>query len=196
MRNAEQTRQLIVTQAMSLFNQKGYRATSLSDITKATGVTKGAIYGNFDNKDAVAVAAFEHAVSVVMDDLRKHIRAAPTAPLKLKAIAQYYQNYVANPPISGGCPVINTAIEADDNYPQLRTKVIRFIAIIKESLTKIVYRGIQEGQVKTDTDAEAFAIWFYACIKGAIIISRVEDDLYSFKQIYKKLEHEIDLISI
>jgi TetR/AcrR family transcriptional repressor of nem operon len=37
---------------------KGYSGTSMSDITAATGLTKGSIYGNFENKDEVAIAAF------------------------------------------------------------------------------------------------------------------------------------------
>ena len=98
MRNAAETKNLIISRAMSIFNTKGYRATSLSDITKATGITKGAIYGNFENKDAVAVAAFEFAVIKVINELRDRIKKAPTAPLKLKEITSYYENYVLNPP--------------------------------------------------------------------------------------------------
>ena len=116
MRNPEQTRNLIISKAISIFNKKGYRATSLSDITKATGMTKGAIYGNFDNKDAVAVASFQYATEKVLDELREQIKNAPTAPLKLKAILSYYDQYIDNPPIEGGCPVINTSVEADDEH--------------------------------------------------------------------------------
>lgn len=196
MRNPELTKNLIITKAISLFNTKGYRATSLSDITKASGITKGAIYGNFNNKDAVAVAAFEHAVELVLQNLRDKIRSAKTAPLKLKAIAGYYQEYIPNPPIEGGCPIINTAIEADDNHPLLRTKVVRFMAMVKESVTKIIYRGIQEGQIKAGVNAEEFAASFYATIKGAIMISRVEGDLTTFNHVFKHLTKEVDEISV
>lgn len=194
MRNPELTRNLIVEKSMTLFNLKGYRATSISDITKATGMTKGAIYGNFHNKDAVAVAAFEHATSIVMKDLRTKIHLAPTAPLKLKAIAFYYEDYIQNPPIPGGCPVINTAVEADDNYPMLRTKVVRFISQIKESLIKIIYRGIHEGQIKQGIQVEEFATTFYATLEGAIMISRVEGDVTSYQLVLKSVIRQIEEI--
>ena len=74
MRNPELTKKLIVEKAMPLFNQKGYRATSLSDITKVTGMTKGAIYGNFENKDAVAEATFESAVEIITEQIRQRIK--------------------------------------------------------------------------------------------------------------------------
>jgi AcrR family transcriptional regulator len=43
-----------------LFNTKGYNSTSLSDITQATGLTKGSIYGNFENKDQVAIEVYKY----------------------------------------------------------------------------------------------------------------------------------------
>ena len=70
MRNPEITRQLIIDKSMGLFNIKGYQATSISDITQATGITKGAIYANFNNKEEVAIAAFESALGIVMKEIR------------------------------------------------------------------------------------------------------------------------------
>ncbi|WP_421897012.1 TetR/AcrR family transcriptional regulator [Marinoscillum sp.] len=195
MRNPETTKNLIVTKAISIFNQKGYRATSLSDITKATGMTKGAIYGNFENKDAVAVASFEYAIDRVLDDLRTHIKAAPTAPEKLKAILTYYSKYIENPPIAGGCPVINTSVEADDDHPMLRTRAVGTIAMIKGSLEQIITRGLQEGQIREGVDAHLYASMFYSTISGAILISRVEGNKQSFELIRQGLEMQINAIS-
>ena len=192
MRNPEFTRQLIVEKATSLFNTQGYRATSISDITRATGITKGAIYGNFKNKDEVAEASFEYAVEVVMQALGARIKAAPTAPLKLKTILNYYQEYIKNPPIEGGCPIINTSIEADDNYPQLRSRAIRSVAILKDSIRRIIQRGVSEGQLKQDTPVEQFGLLLYASIQGAVMLSRVEGDLDSYKSVQAYLIRLID----
>ncbi len=53
---AERTRKFIVERTAPIFNMKGYSGTSLTDLTAATGLTKGSIYGNFENKDDVAIA--------------------------------------------------------------------------------------------------------------------------------------------
>ena len=196
MRNPEQTRNLIISKAISIFNKKGYRATSLSDITKATGMTKGAIYGNFDNKDAVAVASFQYATEKVLGELRDQIKNAPTAPLKLKAILSYYDQYIDNPPIEGGCPVINTSVEADDEHPLLRMKVVAMITMIKDSLKQIIHRGIMEGQIRKEVDVDLYANMFYSTIKGAILISRVEGNSRTFDSISLGLSNQIDAINI
>ena len=57
MSKAEKTKQHIIEKTATLFNTKGYISTSLSDITQVTGLTKGSIYGNFENKDEVAIEA-------------------------------------------------------------------------------------------------------------------------------------------
>jgi len=189
------TKNKIVSSAISLFNSKGYRATSLSDITKATGFSKGAIYGNFKNKDAVAEAAFDYAVNKVIEEVRAQIKSVQTAPEKLKAITGYYRDYILNPPISGGCPVINTATEADDNHPLLKAKVVRVMSLIKDSIKKILYRGIKEKQIEDNIDVDEFSNMLYASIKGGIIISRAEGDLFSYQQIENYLNKQIDFIT-
>ncbi|MCP2807331.1 TetR family transcriptional regulator, partial [Salmonella enterica subsp. enterica serovar Typhimurium] len=57
---AERTRQYIIDKAAPIFNKKGYAGTSLNDLIEATGLTKGAIYGNFENKDEIALEAFDY----------------------------------------------------------------------------------------------------------------------------------------
>ncbi|MFY0685605.1 MAG: TetR/AcrR family transcriptional regulator [Cyclobacteriaceae bacterium] len=196
MGNSQSTRDLIISKAFPIFNTKGYRTTSISDITKATGITKGAIYGNFENKDAVAVAAFEYAADKVIKILAARIRAQPTAPLKLKAIMDYHEEYILNPVIEGGCPLINTSVEADDNYPLLRARVVRVIGILKESIQKIMYRGIKEKQLSSAVKVDEFATFFYASIEGAILISRVEGDKTTYQMIRKVLESQIKALTI
>lgn len=196
MRNPLETRDRIISHAMALFNQKGYRATSLSDITKAMGMTKGAIYGNFVNKEEVAMASFDYAVNKVIDDLSRDIKAQPTAPLKLKAILDYYEKYIVKPPIKGGCPIINTSIEADDDHPNLRLRVVNSITRIRDSLKKIIARGIKEGQLKEGIDVDLYATMFYATVEGAIVMARVEGDLKSYHTIKKGLEMQIDALTI
>ena len=60
MSKAERTKQFIVEKTAPIFNMKGYAGTSVNDMMAATGLTKGSIYGNFKNKDDVALAAFDH----------------------------------------------------------------------------------------------------------------------------------------
>ena len=57
----ERTRQRLLEQALLLFRERGYAATSLEQIAEAAEVTKGAIYGHFDSKEDLLLSAIEQA---------------------------------------------------------------------------------------------------------------------------------------
>jgi AcrR family transcriptional regulator len=58
-RQAEATRQLLVSVARELFTEQGYAATSVEDITQRAGVARGALYHHFAGKDALFRAVYE-----------------------------------------------------------------------------------------------------------------------------------------
>ncbi|MCB0274928.1 MAG: TetR/AcrR family transcriptional regulator [Calditrichaeota bacterium] len=176
MKKSERTRQYIIEQCAPVFNAKGYAATSIGDIMRQTGLTKGGIYGNFASKDEMALLAFEHNAQIVMRQLREKIREQPTAPLKLNAMLDFFGTYVSNPPVEGGCPILNTAVEADDLYPELRQHVVNAFALLRQSVEKILARGIEFGQIKPNADVRVFAVTFLAILEGAIVMGRVSND--------------------
>ena len=107
----------------------------------------------------------------------------------------YYEAYVNNPPVPGGCPVLNASIEADDSLVFLKDSVVSTIAMLQNSLVKIVERGIREGQIREDINAREFAIAFYATIEGAISLARMEGQGSSFGHVKKFLKRNIEEIS-
>ncbi|MEM6348912.1 MAG: TetR/AcrR family transcriptional regulator [Bacteroidota bacterium] len=196
MSKSEETKAFIIRKAAPIFNTKGYVATSLKDITDATQMTKGAIYGNFGSKEAVAIAVLEYTAQKIFSLMGKMVREATNAPDKLRAILDFYESYITNPPIEGGCPILNTAIEVDDGNPNLRLKVTRMLETLHTSMFKILQRGIREGQVKPDIDIETFGYMFVASLEGSIMIARVQGDVRSYLIVKKQLEKQIQEISL
>ena len=68
-KKAERTTAYIIETVAPIFNRHGYIGTSMSDLTEATGLTKGAIYGNFENKEALALSAFEHNRNILLQTI-------------------------------------------------------------------------------------------------------------------------------
>src|SRR5690606_4382725 len=90
---AEKTTQYIIRTVAPIFNKKGYAATSLNDITKAVGLTKGAIYGNFENKDELALKAFQHNTDIVLSRIRQYMDKGKTPLERLMNFVEFYKNY-------------------------------------------------------------------------------------------------------
>ena len=74
---------------------------------------------------------------------------------------------------SGGCPMMNAAVEADDSLPFLTPKVKRSFDLWRQRLILILEEGIKNGEFKQDVSAEDYAITFMAMIEGGILLSKI-----------------------
>jgi len=193
MSKAERTRQFIIEQTAPVFNKQGYVGTSLSDLTAATGLTKGAIYGNFENKEEVALAAFEHNLAFVSNGLRAS--AAKTAPAreKLLAVPRFYRHAYAELRARGGCPILNTAVEVDDGpATPLRRRVEETLRGWRGNLAAIIQAGQQTGELRAGVDATHYATVFMALIEGGVLLANATGDAQALFTTLDYLEHLIE----
>lgn len=190
------TPDFILEKVAPVFNQKGYVATSLTDITNATGLTKGAVYCNFENKEELAKKAFIKNAEQVLLPLGKLIRAEKNSPSKLKAITNYYRHFKYNLTLNGGCPILNTCIDAKNNNAELFIMAKAAMNNILESIEKVLTNGIRFQQIKPDTNVKTFSHMMYAAIEGAVFMSMVNDNNEYLKSVADYLDQLIDSIAI
>ncbi|HPP96411.1 MAG TPA: TetR/AcrR family transcriptional regulator, partial [Spirochaetota bacterium] len=149
MNKSERTRQYIIEVASPIFNKKGYAGTSLSDITEKTGLTKGAIYANFNDKDDLALAALEYNLNKISSITFAKTKEYENSCDKLIAMAvAFKENYEFSVKM-GGCPVVNAAVDSDDGNPLLKRKVERFIKSWKNFVSSIRQEGKEKGEIIT-----------------------------------------------
>jgi AcrR family transcriptional regulator len=189
---AEKTKEFIITKAAPLFNKKGYAGTSMSDIMKATGLAKGGLYGNFESKDEIAALAFEYSYNQVKEDIGKKIRAKKTGVDKLLTIFQYYKNYTVSPSIEGGCPLLNTAVDADDAYPFLKKKARQALQEMLGSLQYLLKKGIEEGSFRKDLNVKKEAELLFAQMEGGIMMAKVLDDVTVLNRLLDNLKYRVE----
>ncbi|MES1221812.1 MAG: TetR/AcrR family transcriptional regulator [Bacteroidota bacterium] len=192
MSKAAQTKSFIIEKIAPVFNKKGYAGTSLTDITEATGLTKGSIYGNFANKDEVAVAAFDFNLETVNTILKNEISKESAARNKLKVYVKVYENFGKYSFPEGGCPVLNTSIEADDTHPLLKQRACDAVMSWKKSISDIVKTGIAGKEFSKNTDAEQIAITIIAMLEGSIMIAGATGKTQYRNAVMKSLGKMID----
>lgn len=175
MSKAEETRLHILQQAAQVFNQRGYAGTSMSELMAATGLKKGGIYNHFASKDELAIAAFDYAIQQMQLCIREVVANQPTAIAQLHAMVDYGRRMVTDPPIAGGCPILNTAIEADDTHPDLRAKAGRALQAWQLQIQRIVQTGIRQGELRQNLEPTEVAIAIIAMLEGALMMSRLGD---------------------
>jgi AcrR family transcriptional regulator len=196
MRNPELTREKILKKSGFLFNTQGYKSTSISDITNATGLTKGAIYRHFKSKEELEKETLFHLSALMFESLRDRIKAQDTASGKLRAVFYYFESYITNPPVKGGCPLLNVAIEADDASPILRRGAIKILDMLRDSLVTILDKGIKYKQLRADIDKTHYATLIIASLEGAIMMSKLRGNDDDIRRVIVHLEKQIKLIEL
>ena len=191
MRDPENTKKQIINAASVLFNTKGYKATSISDITKKVGYTKGAIYKHFKDKSDLERACLIHMTNTLFFDVTKNIKSAQNAPEKLNSILDYFAQYGKKAPFQGGCPLLNAAVEVDDSDPALKKVVKKIVVGLQAGIAKVVQNGIDQKQLKNDFDVHEFASMMYSAIEGAIMMIKVTDNDDHLQSVIKFLKRDI-----
>jgi len=196
MRNAETTKEHIIKESANLFNTQGYKATSLSDITKATGFTKGAIYRHFENKLDLEQQALQLLSKIMFEELAKTIRQANTFQSKFEAIFSFFENYMNTPLFEGGCPLLNVAVEADDSHPGLRLQANDMLIQFKEAISILFKNGIKNNQVKVTVDCDYYSTIIIATLEGGIMMSKLQQDKKSLITSIKHLRSLVNEITV
>lgn len=190
-----QTRQFILERAAPLFNKRGFEGTSMAELEKATGLTKGALYSHFGDKNSLADEAFQYAVGTVRELIKDSLASIPTNKGKLFALLDFFAGYVLAPPIPGGCPLLNTSVEADDHRVSIRPVVGREIRRVVDFIAKLLRDGIRSGEFMKDTDARQLAYVLFCAIEGAVMFSRVEQSPEPMKLVVKHCKNKLNKIS-
>lgn len=193
---AERTRQFIIETTASIFNTKGYAGTSMSDITDATGLTKGSIYGNFENKEEVALAVFDHNHGKISAEVRLRIAQAKSFHDKLMVYTTVYHSFTRGVFPVGGCPILNTAIEADDTNPALKERAAKAVLRWKNNIVNLIQGGIDAGEFKADIDQEQVALSIVALIEGGTMIAKITDSPANLDQVLKTVEMIINKLKV
>jgi TetR/AcrR family transcriptional regulator, transcriptional repressor for nem operon len=172
MGKAERTKQFIIEQVAPVFNKKGYAATSLQELTETTGLSKGAIYGNFKNKDEVAVFAFEYNLTFIKERLRANMQSAHTSLDRLLAYPKTFREIFRQVLQAGGCPIVNTAVDSGNVNEPLQEAVRAAIGEWKESIVSLVDSGIDCGEFAKDSDSEKTAQVLICLVEGGYAMTK------------------------
>lgn len=192
---AQRTRQYILEKAAPVFNQKGFDGTSLADLETVTGLSKGALYGNFSDKETLAGEAFTYSIARVKTLIRQSLSPFKSQKAKLFALLDFFAQYVIDPPVAGGCPLLNTAIEADDHRIAMRPVVAEELVRVVNFIASLLRKGVLAGEFRKDIHPRELAYTFFCAIEGAIMFSRVEGSGEPMQIIVSHCKNKLDQIS-
>lgn len=190
MSKGDDTRRRIVSEAAKLFNRQGFAGAAMSDLMQATGLEKGGIYRHFSSKQELAAEAFDYAWQVAWDARMAELKSIPNSVDRLK---RFVGNFVdKRPAVPGGCPLLNTAIDADDGDPILRERALKALRGWRRTLSEIVIKGIERKEIRPTVDAKKLTALVISSLEGALMMSRLEKNNEALLAIQSHLESYLE----
>lgn len=185
-RKGDQTRSKILDEAAHVFNRKGFGATTINDILKASENTKGNLYFHFSGKEEIGLEvlkrereAFMHFLDDVLNE------GAPGQGLNnffTAALEKHRQQ-----DFIGGCIFGNVALEASDTSPAFATLVASVFEDWIMKITQKIDQAQQAGQIRKDIPARDLAEMIVATVEGGIMQTRLLKS-------EKPLQHSLDTL--
>lgn len=168
---AERTTAFIIETVAPVFIKHGYVGTSMSDLTDATGLTKGALYGNFENKEALALAAYEYSVKKLFKAIDERLDIEGNSLDKLFSLTEFYSHYDVFTSELGGCPVLNVGVDAQNNNKPLAAASRETIRTIEGKIALVLENGVNNNELRLPVTPLQFAKQFYTMLQGAVAMS-------------------------
>ncbi len=182
------------------FLLKGFERTSMNDVVKRSGITKGGIYHYFSGKEEL----FRAIVSGLLEEMAHWIQATFTQPKPVKELFESFFDTVDKVEDIFFQMIGESGITqyhyfqliffSMREYPDLRENMNKLYESIRVNVASTIRKGQQDGHIRPDVDADSIAFSFNALYEGTIVLSQVDNT--AFDSIRKYINNLWKLISI
>jgi TetR/AcrR family transcriptional regulator, transcriptional repressor for nem operon len=191
MRKGERTRRRILERSAPVFNTKGFFGASMHDLVLASGLEKGGIYNHFSSKEQLALEAFDYVVEVMRGRFDAALEGKESALERLFAIVDVLGALAEDPPVQGGCPILNTAVESEGVHPALKERAAEAMSGWLRLVGREVKEGVKSGELSPGIDPRSVASVVVAALEGAVMLSRLEDDPEHMRRVVGHLKDHL-----
>ncbi len=195
MTKGERTRRRIVESAAAVFNTRGYFGSSMSDLVRETGLKKGGIYNHFGSKEELALEAFEFSTGITRRRFVSALEGREGALERLFAVVEVLGSLAEDPPVAGGCPILNTAVESDNAHPVLKERAREAMDGWLRLVGSVIKEGVRTGELRPDAAPRETASVVVATLEGAVMLSRLHNDPAHMRRAVDHLKRHLESLA-
>lgn len=178
--DSEKAKEIILEKGWEIFSQKGYSQTSVEDISKASGYSKGHIYYHFQNKENLFVLL---AQQTMQDWYQKWLLDEPnysTAKEKLYGMAKHVLYHYQTPLLKSG-----EELASNPNSSTESVKKLYELAIVPMNCYRLILQeGIDKGEF-IEGDVEQWIILLGTWFGGLCQLTNTQE-LSSLEPVFKQ----------
>lgn len=172
-RDPDATRRRILESAYKEVYRHGYQGTRLDDVLRATGLTKGALYHHFPNKQALGYAVVEDVIRGFIGNMwLKPLEDADDPLATIIDTIRHMDTLAGEQIITLGCPLNNLAQEMSPLDEGFRQRIDRVYRDWRSGLARALEQARERGQLRADADCAQVATFIVAALTGCIGIAK------------------------
>ena len=180
----EDTRERILGAAQGLFQQKGYHETSMDDIVKVSGLSKGAIYGYFESKEELFETIQDREYLRTYEEAKKVLETEGNATSRLEKVADLY--FVTRDELARvACRMALEFSSASLTMKPVRKKIEERYKQTHDLLASLLKEGVKNEEFRKGIDVDSIAWLLVATVDGLMqrwAITEAEIDWKSEKE--------------
>jgi TetR/AcrR family transcriptional regulator, transcriptional repressor for nem operon len=176
----------VLGQAMNCFWQRGYRATSVDDLVRASGVKPGSLYSAFPGgKRALFLGSLERYSKLIVPQKLRDLDHADASVAEIRA---YFDGLVADllsPEGRQGCLLVNTAIENAAEDDEVAAVVRGHLARLERCFSRALRNARRREQIPASTNVAGVARLLVATSQGLMVVGKANPDKEVLQAIVK-----------
>lgn len=161
--------------AMIVFRQKGYHATSISDLGEAMNLSAGSIYKAFKDKRSLFLLVFERYLLLRNTELRRRLAPCISGREKITELLQFYLDSARAIEGRRGCLVVASAIALQTMDQALAQRIDEVVRRNQRFLVSLLELGQRDGSIDNTLDSEAAAGLILCIAYGMRVAGKVSD---------------------
>ena len=169
-------RQVALERAMQVFWTKGYKATSVADLTAAMNLSKSSLYGTFGDKHAIFLEAIEFYRDHVTARVRSAIELPTPARQVIRSILSRAVDRILEPEGRRGCLLNNSAVEVGPDDPDAADLCLSGLSLMEDTFECLVRRAQAEGDIWAEYDPRKLARFLNGTVNGIMVIGKANPD--------------------
>ena len=174
-RDAERTRELLLQAAYEEMYRSGYRSADLDAILAEAGVTKGALYYYFNNKEALAYAVLDEIIASNLH--QKWVQPLRNAENPIDVLIHIiHSESLKKEDVRRGCPLLNLSQEMSGLDEGFRRRTARVYKDWHSAMAEALREGQKHRVVRSDINANETATFLIATWEGYVVLGKNSQD--------------------
>ena len=174
-RDPERTRVRLLQAAFQEIHRSGFRSADLDAILTKAGVTKGALYHHFDNKEALGYAVADEIIASRVH--QKWVQPLRNAKNPIDVLIRIFQSEsLKREDVQRGCPLLNLSQEMSGLDEGFRRRTARVYKDWHDAMAEALREGQKRRVVRSDINANETATFLIAAWEGYVVLGKNSQD--------------------